>query len=241
VTHRSRDWRRRKNLAVFLLALSPALLPLAAGAGMAAGQDDAVGERLQAFAVHINRKPKQSWPGYGIYLGNGLVISAAHVVGHSFFGGPNVEIAGRMLPSSIVKAGEFETTDLTLLRIDSRRLPASLGLRLMPLCGMPPRAGQKVIVATPEAVSTSHILSPKALPPNLRNTRFDTLIADVATTGNSGSGVFDPVNQCLMGIMSRKLQSAGPPKQPPDSNPKLYDIAKYFIPAREIVQFIRSN
>jgi hypothetical protein len=35
--------------------------------------------------------------------------------------------------------------------------------------------------------------------------KFSTLISDVATTGNSGSGVFDAGNKCLLGIMSRKI------------------------------------
>src|ERR1700676_4298503 len=28
---------------------------------------------LKVYAVNVNRTPKQSWPGYGIYLGKGLV------------------------------------------------------------------------------------------------------------------------------------------------------------------------
>ena len=36
---------------------------------------------LKAFAVHVNRTPRQSWPGYGIYLGNGLILTASHVPG----------------------------------------------------------------------------------------------------------------------------------------------------------------
>ena len=35
--------------------------------------------------------------------------------------------------------------------------------------------------------------------------RFSTVISDVATTGNSGSGVFDAGQKCLLGIMSRKI------------------------------------
>jgi hypothetical protein len=31
------------------------------------------------------------------------------------------------------------------------------------------------------------------------------VISDVATTGNSGSGVFDAGSKCLLGIVSRKL------------------------------------
>jgi hypothetical protein len=42
-------------------------------------------------------------------------------------------------------------------------------------------------------------------------------ITDAATTGNSGSGVFDAGNKCLLGIMSRKIyvppNSADPKKQ----------------------------
>ncbi|WP_294541481.1 serine protease [uncultured Rhodoblastus sp.] len=195
----------------------------------------------QAFAVHIFRKPRQSWPGFGIYLGDGLVLTAAHVVGHPTQGDPSVEIAGQTLEAKIVREGEFELVDLTLLRIDSSQLPPSLALRLMPLCAAAPRVGQPVVVATPEALSTSHILSPKALPPEFHSTRFDTLIADVATTGNSGSGVFDPAKNCLMGIMSRKLQIAAGGAQEPGGKPKMLDLAKYFVPAREIGPFIGSR
>jgi hypothetical protein len=52
------------------------------------------------------------------------------------------------------------------------------------------------------------------------------LIADVASTGNSGSGVFDQTRKCLLGIMSRKFVSDG------------RDIAKYFVPANEIREFL---
>ena len=39
---------------------------------------------LLNFAVNVHQTPMQSWgPGYGIYLGNGLFITAAHVVGRS--------------------------------------------------------------------------------------------------------------------------------------------------------------
>ena len=56
--------------------------------------------------------------------------------------------------------------------------------------------------------------------------KFSTLIADVASTGNSGSGVFDPDRKCFHGIMSRKLTVEGK------------DIAKYFVPAAEIREFL---
>ena len=250
LSKRWRDQRLPGKFAAALVALFPALFAFgleaqessnpspkaAAKSGRPAEAQPAF--PYQAFAVHIFRKPRQSWPGFGIYLGDGLVLTAAHVVGHATQGDPSVEIAGLTLEAKVVKEGEFETVDLTLLRFDPRQLPPSLGLRRMPLCKEAPRAGQPVVVATPEALSTSHILSPKALPKDLQADRFDTLIADVATTGNSGSGVFDPANQCLMGIMSRKFQIAVSDRQNPGAKPKMVDVAKYFVPAREIGPFI---
>ena len=117
-------------------------------------------EELKLYAVNIFRTPPQPWPGYGIYLGNGLVITAAHVVGHAYLFNPKVLIAGQTLEAKVVKEGDFEKVDLTLLSIDARRLPARIGLRLMPLCDAPPSAGQSVVVATPEAVARSRVLSP---------------------------------------------------------------------------------
>ena len=71
----------------------------------------------------------------------------------------------------------------------------------------------------------SHIVAPQILPFGFR-TKFRTLIGDVASTGNSGSGVFDPNRKCLLGIMSRKFMVGGK------------YVAKYFVPASEIREFI---
>ena len=40
-------------------------------------------QSLRLYAVHVNRVPKEPWTGYGIYLGNGIVITAAHVAGRA--------------------------------------------------------------------------------------------------------------------------------------------------------------
>lgn len=155
------------------------------------------------YTARIFRNPRQSWPGYGIYLGRGLVLTAAHVVGHAFLI-PTVSIGGQDFEAKVVREGDFEKTDLTLLSIDETHLPEKIGLRVMPLCKRPPQPGQRVVVATPDAVSHSNIMSPKLLPADIRNC-FDTVIVDVASTGNSGSGVFDDATRCLLGIMSRKI------------------------------------
>ena len=191
---------------------------------------------LKLFAVHINRTPPQPWPGYGIYLGNGLILTASHVPGNFTQSKPHVLIAGQDLPAALVKEGSLEDVDLTLMSINSTKLPVRLQMRRMSLCAMPPFAGETVVVATPEGTARSHVLSRVMVPPNLRG-RFNTLIGDVATTGNSGSGVFDAWKQCLLGIMSRKI-SVGLRGNRLGAPARTVDIAKYFVPASEIKAFI---
>lgn len=191
---------------------------------------------LKLFAVHINRTPPQPWPGYGIYLGNGLILTASHVPGNFTQSKPHVLIAGQDLPAALVKEGSLEDVDLTLMSINSTKLPVRLQMRRMALCAMPPFAGETVVVATPEGTARSHVLSRVMVPPNLRG-RFNTLIGDVATTGNSGSGVFDAWKQCLLGIMSRKI-SVGLRGNRLGAPARTVDIAKYFVPASEIKAFI---
>jgi len=59
----------------------------------------------------------------------------------------------------------------------------------------------------------------------------------LATTGNSGSGVFDAWKQCLLGIISRKI-SVVRLGTGIGAAPKTQDIAKYFIPVRDIKLFM---
>ena len=216
-------------LGVGFVALAVALTPLSAGA-----QSDPAG--LTALAVHINRTPQQSWPGYGIYLGNGLILTAAHVAGEFAQTKPHVLIAGLDLPAALVKEGTLDTTDLTLLSIDGTKLPVSLQMRRTPLCKHPPFAGERVVVAIPEGTAPSKILPRQAIPADVRG-RFDTVIADVASTGNSGSGVFDAGDLCLLGIMSRKISVSSRPFTA-GAPARTIDIAKYFVPAAQIKAFI---
>ena len=198
--------------------------------------DDA---ELKAFAVHINRTPKQPWPGYGVYIGNGLILTAAHVPGNFAETKPHVVIAGEDLPASLVRQGSFEDVDLTLLSVDATKLPIRLQMRRMPLCQRAPFAGEPVVVAIPEGTARSHVLPRRAVPSDLRG-RFDTVIGDVATTGNSGSGVFDALNQCLLGIISRKISAVLPGARVGAPN-RTKDIAKYFVPVGQIKAFIPGN
>ena len=158
-----------------------------------------------------------------VYLRKGLVLTAAHVV--SVDAKMSVQIAGVTLPAKILKQGLLEDVDLSLLAIDEEKFPSRLALPEMRLCTAPPWPGDPVIVVDGNGATRSHIISPHILHFIWRS-KFSTLIADVATTGNSGSGVFDPDRKCLHGIMSRKFMADGK------------DIAKYFVPATEIREFL---
>jgi hypothetical protein len=194
-------------------------------------------DSLRLYAVNIILNPPPAYTLYGIYLGRGLIITAAHVVGSAAHTSPTVRIAGLDLPAQAIKEGSFERLDLTLLSVDEEKLPVSFRMRRMPLCEAPPWAGEPVIVAVPEGTARSRIMSPQLLPPNMRR-KFSTVIRDVATTGNSGSGVFDAGQKCLLGIMSRKITTT---MTKTDGGREEKDIAKYFVPSATIRAFIPSK
>jgi hypothetical protein len=211
--------------------LAIALVP--PGSAQAQDTDDS----LRIYAVNIIRHPEEPWTGVGVYLGKGLVITAAHVVGWAWRTKPSVRIAGLDLPAQAIKEGSLHWgVDLTLLLVDEQKLPVSLRMRRMPLCDKSPWTGEPVIVATPIGTARSRIMSPLLLPPNVQS-KFSTVISDVATTGNSGSGVFDAGRKCLLGIMSRKISVR--PGTAAGTEEK--DIAKYFVPASAIRAFIPAD
>jgi hypothetical protein len=228
-----------RAIATALAVLSVGTLLLLGTARHAAAQEgpeSALLDGLRIYAVHVNRTPQQSWPGYGMYLGNGLVITAAHVPGNFADTNPRVVVAGKDMRADLVKQGSLEGVDLTLLSVDAGALPVRMRMRRLPLCDNSPYPGESVVVVTPESAARSHVLPPAVVPRDLR-ARFDTVIGDVATTGNSGSGVLDARRSCLLGIISRKITVArtnaglGAPAQ-------TQDIAKYFVPVKSIRAFI---
>jgi len=192
-------------------------------------EPDPADASLRLYAVYIGGR-------YGVYLGHGLIITAAHVVGSAKR--LSVRIATNLeLPAKVIKEGDFEQVDLSLLALEQEKLPISLQLRRMPLCQTPPWTGEPVIVAVPDSVASSTIMSPQLLPANLR-TKFPTVISDVATTGDSGSGVFDEGRKCLLGIMSLKIFVR---QNTPNGIAQQKDIAKYFVPAATIAAFIPNE
>ncbi len=241
------DWSRTKTMSTWAPGVAKALalvliLWLAVGRHAVAqlvpepAQSD---DDLQVYAVHISRTPAQPWPGYGMYLGNGLVITAAHVPGNFADTKPRVIIVGQDRPADLVKQGSLDSVDLTLLSVDTSAIPVRMRMRRLPLCEDAPYAGESVVVVTPESATRSRVLPPSAVPRDLR-ARFGTVIGDVATTGNSGTGVLDARKTCLLGIISRKLtvQRPGARLGAPE---RTRDIAKYFVPVKDIRSFIPAG
>lgn len=213
-------------------ALSAAIFVALTALGWPARADDADGT-LRAIAVGINQSA-HSRSGTGIYLGNGYVLSASHVVGRALLHHPSVTIAGQDLSARIVKQDTLEQSDLVLLAIDQGQLPTTLRSRQISLCKTPPWPGEAVVTVVPEEVVHSSVLSPVWLQRDMR--KYATVISDVARTGNSGSGVFDAQERCLLGIMSRKISEVL--TQNKAAGNQIFDVAKYFVPASVISEFL---
>src|SRR5262249_8416888 len=144
-------------------------------------------EALRIYAVNVVKTPpfQKPFTGYGVYLGQGLVLTAAHVVGHwPFFTHPRVLVAGQDLPVTIIKQGSFETTDLALLSVDAEGLPVSLRLRRNTICKIPPTVGMEVVDVEPQATTRARIISPFLILPSLQR-RFDSLMDSPKASGSA--------------------------------------------------------
>jgi hypothetical protein len=211
-----------------------------AGLLSASVQAQSADDDLRIYAVNVVKTPpfEKQITGYGIYLGQGYVITAAHVVGHwPLFTHPRVLIAGQDLPAKIIKEGSFETTDLALLSVDEATLPMSLRLRRNPLCNGSPTIGTEVIDVVPEGTTRARILSPLSITAQLRK-RFDTLIDGEK---GSGSGLFDAERKCLMGIVSAKVEKYHTKLENVRIRGYVDGFAGYFVPAATIAEFIPAD
>src|SRR5262249_6566256 len=77
-------------------------------------------DAFRLYAVHIDRTQMQPLNGYGVYLGNGIIITAAHVVGGGDATKPQVKFAGEYLPTKVVKDGDFNDVDCKFLSRSER-------------------------------------------------------------------------------------------------------------------------
>jgi len=210
---------------------------IAAGYQSVSAYAQSLDDSLRVYAVNVVKTPPfvKQVTGYGIYLGQGRAITAAHVVGNwPFFTHPRVLIAGLDLPAKVIKEGSVEQTDLALLSVDEERLPISLRLRRNPLCKDPPQIGTNVIIVYPEKTARSRIISPRLIPPQYRG-RFSSLIAEAQ---GSGAGVFRADRKCFLGIISSKISKYGYRELNGSIVLEENGFAGYFVPASTIADFI---
>ena len=204
------------------------------------GPADTSEDELRIYAVNIVRKVpfKSPFIGYGIYLGQGTVLTAAHVIGNwPSYTRLRVIIAGQDLPAKVIKYMSPDETDLALISVDAERLPISLRLRRNPFCKGPTPIGASVVVAYPEKSVRSQIISPLLVAPQFR-TKFSTLIKE---PHGSGSGVFRADRKCLLGIMSRRVTKYVAKNEGPFRVARPNGWAGYFVPVSALAKFQSSS
>lgn len=171
-------------LALFALpaAAEPADAPLAA----------ALGVQIQKPAgdnLHFSQ-------GSGVFLGGGLVLTAAHVVKVNPQDPAATVIMDGWQTAAKVAAIAPNGLDLALLKIDPSEISAQRrNLTPVKLCVDPLTASQSVIVASQGQVSYSVAV------PNEAAGNGTYLLNTAYPHGASGGGVFDPSKGCLMGII----------------------------------------
>ena len=118
-------------------------------------------ESLRIYAVTVVGLPAFKSPSIavGIYLGRGLILTPASVVGHyPFAASPHVLIAGEDLLAKIVKIDSSEQTNLALLSVDQQQLPIPIRLRQTPLCPEPITVWTQCCGETRRSAARQHLL-----------------------------------------------------------------------------------
>lgn len=183
-------------LTLFALpaAAEPADAPLAAALGVQI-------EKPAGDTVHFSQ-------GSGVFLGGGLILTAAHVVRLN----PTDQTATVILDGwkTAAKIAAFDPggLDLALLQIDGGEISSARRALRASLCTAPAAPNQPVIVAAQGAVSLSRTITQPIRSPALTGDWTD-ILATGYTHGASGGGVFDATKGCLMGIIIIEATAPG--------------------------------
>ena len=225
--------RRSSQRKSFAASFGLVFLALTAPAQAQNWDDD-----LRIYAVNVVKTAplEKQFTGFGIYLKDGIVITAAHVVGGwPELTNPRVLVAGLDLPAKVIKQGSFEAKDLALLSIDKDRLPISLRLRRDPLCKEPAGVGTNVVIVYPKRTVRSRIISSLFIPTQYRS-RFGTSL--INEEQGSGAGVFHADKNCLLGIISGKVTKFKFRKVYGRILGEKNGFAGFFVPASTIAKFV---
>jgi hypothetical protein len=200
----------RRLIALLVLLICAPGVARAADAGDAPATPAELGVRLEKPAgdgVHFSQ-------GSGVFLGNGLVLTAEHVVKYDpAHSAVTVLVDGVRTPGTIVFDGTKEGIDLALVKLGAEVLSVKrLAQTPVHVCEHNPAPSQKVVVAASGAVSdAATIPSPIAsqdgtyITTGAGGETWTNILSTGYHPGNSGGGVFDPAHLCLWGILSFEL------------------------------------
>lgn len=198
-------------------------------AAAAAPEPGSVGVRVEKPAgdgVHYSQ-------GSGVFLGNGLVLTAGHVVSVD----PGVSkvtiiMDGWRMDGAIVRMGDGKKLDLALIRLDPRVLsPERKAQSSVPVCEANPGINQAVSVASLGTVTKATTISTPITSYGESVKGWTNLLATGFRQGDSGGGVFDPARNCLWGVIAMELSG------------RLKSTGRYvemtgFVPATDIGAFL---
>lgn len=217
----------RSLILALLLGLTPAV---AASAAETVTPAD-VGVRVEKPAgdgVHFSQ-------GSGVFLGDGLVLTAAHVVNvdpaHTK---TTVVMDGWRIDGTLVYTGLAQKVDLALIRIgDASLSPKRQAQPQVAVCDDNPPPSQPVLVAALDKLTISSTVGTAITSDGQTTGSWTNLLGTGYHNGASGGGVFKPQVGCLWGILN--LELSGPSKTP---GQKL-DLTA-FVPASKITPFLQA-
>ena len=173
--------------------------------------------------------------GSGVYMGHGVVLTAAHVVkldpDH-----PQVTVVmdGVAMPGSVAFMDVQDGIDLAMVKIAPaalRLLPARQNQAGVGVCAYNPGKSQPAVVISDGQVTRTMTVPAYTKTPPDNNPWTDRLEAGLHP-GNSGGGVFDPIQGCLWGIVVSAVSA-----HPDPSKSFSYDMSG-FTGATEIWRFL---
>lgn len=166
--------------------------------------------------------------GSGVYLGNGLVLTAAHVIKVDPANpSASVILDGWKTEAKLVAIGQG-AVDLALLKVDPAELSRQRrDMKPLDVCTLGTAPNQPVVVAALGSVSLSRTVGAPIRSPALSGDWSDILATGYGH-GASGGGLFDAGKGCLAGIIIIEATAPG------------VELTQ-FVPAPEISVFLAGK